>query len=143
MQMQMTLFDKVLFSMLAFTACAIADARIPQRLPEGPEPPLLKVNTQAIPGRYLVTGPSYKSTALIVQPPNSKVYVVYQYTGPTTLKGIGYMDQDRFVIGWNQDAQVGVSTIRFRDGTGQASWVSNPGNGQVNTETWKLIDAEE
>ena len=145
MQMQMTIFDRILFSMVFFTigAIAFADARVPQRLPEGPEPPLIKVNTQVIPGRYLVIADKYKSTALIAQPKDTKVFIVYQYTGATVLKGIGFMDGDRFVVGWNQDTMQGVSTIRFREGKGQSSWVSNPGNGQITTETWSLIDAEE
>jgi hypothetical protein len=144
MQMQMKIVLSVYGLIFACIITAAAnDTRIPQRLPEGPEPPLIKVNTQVIPGRYLVVGPTYKSTALIAQPKDTKVFIVYQYTGATVLKGIGYMDGDRFVMGWNQDNLTGVSTIRFRDGKGQSSWISNPGNGQTTTETWSLIDAEE
>jgi hypothetical protein len=114
-----------------------ADVRVPQRLPEGPEPPL--INKMVVEGHYLVTGGNYKSTALIVQPPGSKLYVVYQYSGPNVLKGVGFMDGDRFVIGWEQDKTIGASSIRFLDGKGRASWVSNPGSGQVSHETWSLI----
>ncbi len=134
---------------LAFTAGSIVFAdttRIPQRLPKGEteEPPLIKkVNTQVVEGHYMVIGPSYKSTAYIKQPPNTKVFIVYQYTGATILKGIGFMDGDRFVIGWEQDKSIGASTIRFQDGKGRASWVSNPGSGQVSHETWSLINEED
>ncbi len=141
MQMQMKLFDKVLFCMLGFTGILIAD--IPQRLPVGtPEPPLIE-KTRVIEGHYLVQSDTYKSTAFIKQAPDTTIFIVYQYTGATVLKGIGFMDNDRFVIGWEQDKTVGASTIRFRDGKGRASWASNPGNGQVNHETWSLIDDQD
>lgn len=119
------------------------DLRIPEPLPKGtPEPPLA-IKTQVIEGRYLVTSKGYKSTALIVRPPDTQLYIVYQYTGATVLKGIGFMDGDRFVIGWEHDKSIGVSSIRFRDGNGECRWVSNPGTKNVASETWRLIDAEE
>lgn len=142
MQMQMKIFDRILFSALAFTTYTIvlADIRIPQPLPKGtPEPPLIKM----IEGHYLVVGPKYKGTAYIVKPPESQVYLVYQYSGSTVTKGIGFMTDGCFVIGWEQEKAIGVTSIRFRDGNGRASWTSNPGTGRVSQETWRLIDDEE
>lgn len=126
---------------LILSLIAFSYTRIPQRLPEGPL--IQKVNTQVVEGHYMVVATTYKSTAYIKQVPNTKVYLVFQYTGPTILKGIGFMDGNRFVIGWEQEKSIGASTICFQDGKGRASWVSNPGSGQVSHETWSLINAED
>lgn len=129
--------NKLMFLGIFFT---FTDLRVPQPLPKGI--PLAKVNTQVIEGHYFVKGPKYTSTAYIAQPLGEQRYVVYQYTGSTVTKGVGFMDGDRFVIGWKQDESIGVSSIHFRNGKGRASWVSNPGPGNVGHETWSLIDAE-
>ena len=133
--------NKALFCLLFFASYALSDFRIPQPLPKGtPEPPLAKaVNTQVIEGLYLVTGKDYKSTAFIAQPPNTKIFIVYQYTGKTVTEGIGFMHKDEFVVAWQQNKTLGASVIRFKDGNGECTWVSNPGNGVVSHETWKLI----
>ena len=134
--------SKALFLSVFFATYALADIRIPQPLPKGPEK-LKVIDRQVQVGHYIVKGPKYKSTAYIAQPEGIKGYLVYQYTGSTLTKGIGFMDGDTFVIGWEQEKTIGVTSIHFRDGKGRASWVSNPGTGQVGHETWSLIDEEE
>lgn len=116
----------------------IADVQIPQPLPKGPP----VINSKAIDGHYIIKGSNYTSTAYIKQPSEVNIYLVYQYAGNTVSRGIGFMDGDRFIIGWEQEKAVGATSIQFRDGKGRASWVSNPGSGKVEHETWRLIDAE-
>lgn len=128
-------------SILVFTVGTIVLADSTRVPVETKEPPLV-INTKVVEGHYLITGPKYKSTAQITQPPGTQVYLVYQYTGGTVTKGIGFMSNGYFVIGWEQEKALGVTSIKFKNGKGIAKWASNPGNGRIDQETWSLIDDE-
>jgi hypothetical protein len=100
-------------------------------------------NTTPVEGYYLVKGPSYKGVAYVKRVTEKDAYIVQQYAGDKGANGIGMFVNSQLVVGWTQGEAKGVTSIRFTNGVGRASWVSNPGNGFIGHETWTLIPGGE
>jgi expansin (peptidoglycan-binding protein) len=101
--------------------------------------PKQEIETGIKDGYYKVTGPKYTGIAYIKRVPDKQAYLVHQYTSVVQSTGIGFVQDGKLVVGWTQGPVVGSTTVRFRNGVGDVSWISNPGSGIIGRETWTFL----
>lgn len=109
---------------------------IPPFLPFGTPEPTKETLRE---GYYKVKGKDYSGLARVKQPEGANVYIVSQYVGGKETTGIGFFYKDTLTWHWDK----GVMAVHFKNGKGNATWASNPGNGRPNHETWMFLDDED
>ncbi len=132
------------FVLLTVIAAANPDSARPQIVKETAEPRLI----DNVSGVYRITGEGangkpYNGIATVRKPLGTQCYVIGQIVGNEFTTGLGMLVDKTLVISWKQGEALGITRVDFDGRDAKARWITLPGSGQFNTETWTFLAANE
>lgn len=138
-------FAAILFLAICLTAANTADVIQPKLPKQTAEP---QVINDTVSGVYRITGEGvngkrYSGIATVKKPVATQLYVINQMVGGELTAGVAILVDKTLVISWKQGEALGITRLDFTGRDANARWVTLPGNGQFNQETWAFLASNE